>query len=145
MTTKEGNAMNDEELRNGLKDLKYFSELTQREEYFSGAFDPNLLDALTAFIKSRDQQIALAAHEQGRKVGQYQAADKLYGDVTQIYMFGGNESAAKAKSIAGWSANGLLKDCEAFMNDNNDAYQSHLATLKEQQNKTNGDLVGGVK
>lgn len=74
---------------------------------------------------------AVAAEcQKARKVGQYQAAHKLYGDVCNIYMFGDNQSSAKAKSIAEWSAVGLVKDCEAFMNDNQAEYKEYLTALK---------------
>lgn len=87
----------------------------------------------TTKVEAKADLKALLARErlEAMKVGQYQAAEKLYGDVCNIYMFGGNPTSTKAKAMAEWSATHLLQHCEAFMNDNNAAYNAYLARPKE--------------
>lgn len=117
-------------ITNILKEFARTVELLVRNpETNSG----EVIDAETALEQLFDAHLQAAvqtAFKQGQAVGQYQAADKMYGDVTQIYMFGDNESSAKAKSIAGWSATRLLQDCEAFMNENAAVYRDYLRLLK---------------
>lgn len=60
-----------------------------------------------------------------RKVGQYQAADKLYSDVTTLYML-----KDRMPELAHRTLDDLLKNVEAFMNDNSEAYSAYLARLK---------------
>lgn len=68
-----------------------------------------------------------AAFDEGRQVGQYQAANKMYGHVTEMWLFKDNNPPV-LNSVR--SAESLLKDCEAFMNDNAAVYQKYLAQLK---------------
>lgn len=85
------------------------------------------------YTEAELQQEIAKAFEQGRKVGQYQTAETLYGDVTNIYLFkdGGTIKDLKLKQNADDHARELLKDCERYMNENSRAYADYLRTLKE--------------
>lgn len=56
-------------------------------------------EKLERFMELIQQEIA-KAFEQGRKVGQYQTAETLYGDVTNIYLFkdGGYDKRPKVEA-----------------------------------------------
>jgi hypothetical protein len=117
-----------------MHSLGFFNAGSQTEKPLYKRKDMYLIDTDQATFF---YDVMVEALKHGQQVGQYQAADKLYGDVCHIYMFGDNKDSAKAKSISEWSAVGLLKDCEAFMNDNSKAYKEYLRHLK-QEGKTNG-------
>lgn len=100
---------------------------------------PEGMEALADFVLSEKRE----AFERGKQVGQYQAADRIYGDVCDLYMFGDNQTSAKAKSISGWSAVNILQHTEAFMNDNSKAYSDYLATLTPKSSEEETDEQEG--
>lgn len=89
-----------------------------------------------ALIRTERQK----AFKQGQRVGQYQAADKLYGDVTSIYLFadGGTIKDAKLKRNAADHAEELLKDCEKYMNHNRKTYEAYLKTVRAERQRLTG-------
>lgn len=62
--------------------------------------------------------------KEGQRVGQYQAADKLYSHIAAIYMF--RDGDKKATAIAESNATELLKDCEKYLNHNSKVYTDYV-------------------
>lgn len=123
----------DSELRKriaAIQNRQYDRELTIAEA----------IEQLMALIKADREAYGKEQFKHGQRVGQYQAADKLYGYVTTLWVFK-DENDEKTKSINTERADGLLKDCEKYMNHNRKDYTRYLATLKaSQQTKDKGDL-----
>ena len=76
------------------------------------------------------EQREAEALKQGQRVGAYRVAERLYGDVTSIYLFKDDESL-KLKENADGHARELLKDCEQYMNDNRKAYTAYLEAQRQ--------------
>jgi hypothetical protein len=85
------------------------------------------LDDLMALISQK----IIEAFKQGQRVGQYQAADRLYGHTTSLWLFKDNPSNPKAE----WPEriSDLVKDCEKYMNHNRKTYAEYVATLTTKQ------------
>jgi hypothetical protein len=92
------------------------------------------------FLDMRDKLLPLItqqckeAFERGQRVGQYQAADKLYGHTTTMWLFKDEPSHPKAE----WSEriNDLVKDCEKYMNHNRKVYAKYVNYLIAQSKVT---------
>lgn len=73
--------------------------------------------------------------ERGKKVSEYQVAERLYGDVVNIYLFkdGGTIKAPELRENADEHARELLKDCEKYMNSNAKVYSEYVRALIEEE------------
>lgn len=127
------------ELRKTMMSILGANQLERRNGYKPGSKKAIQLEIIMALVATHTAKAVEAARQHGMRVGRYQAADKLYGDVIHIYMFG-DKKAAKSRRIAEWSATALLKDCEAFMNDNRRAYTEYLLTLKGKPRANSADV-----
>lgn len=83
-----------------------------------------LLDQLLALIEQQEQD----AFKRGQLVGQYQAADKMYGSITQMWLFKDDVSPVLNDPDR---ATNLLNDCEKYMNHNRKAYEVYLKALSQ--------------
>lgn len=91
------------------------------------------------FAKFFESQLALVQQEarkegfkRGQRVGQYQAADRLYSHVTTMWLFKDN---ADPKLQMPERANDLLKDCEKYMNHNAKVYREYVSELNTKADK----------
>lgn len=80
-----------------------------------------------AAIATKLQQVELEAFKKGQRVGQYQAADRLYGHITIMWLFKEDKTP---KLEMPERANDLLKDCEKYLNHNVKVYKEYVAHLK---------------
>lgn len=110
-----------------------YNNASNNNEYKLTGYQERTITDLLEQGEALVQQEIAKAFEQGRKVGQYQTAETLYGDVTNIYLFkdGGTIKDLKLKQNADDHARELLKDCERYMNENSRAYADYIRTLKE--------------
>lgn len=83
---------------------------------------------LVKYLADRDEQREREAFEKGRQVGQFQASNKLYGDVTTMFIFKDNFDPKPTKQLS-QAAFDLLKDCESFMNANSKVYADYLMEI----------------
>lgn len=120
------------ELFNSFETVVIHAINSPKADYMNGVVSSYVSQA-TRLIEQYTATKIAEAEKLGRAVGQYQAADRIYGDVYNLYMFGDNPTSAKAKSIAEWSAVSILQHTEAFMNDNQAAYKDYLTRLTEQE------------
>lgn len=111
-----------------LRIIKQLDDMFPDEELIVTEWDTHW-PRILALIKS-DRE---AAFKHGQRVGQYQAADKLYSYVTSIYLFSGDENP-KLKDHAAHNAGEMLKDCEKYMNHNRREYTAYLAQLSKENN-----------
>ena len=65
---------------------------------------------------------------EARRVGQYQAANKLYSIVSTLWLFRDDPAMAKMNIER---TDELLKECEKLLNHNRKAYTAYLAQLKK--------------
>jgi len=108
-----------------------------KKESFDSDVAENLLDKerKAAILAHVDQHIAERVREafkQGQRVGQYQAADKLYGHVTQLYLFK-DSTQPKIMEHLPKVADNLRIDSEKYINHNRKAYGQYVAALSKEQ------------
>lgn len=93
----------------------------------STGLSDNQLSECANHIMSLIESHTKAAFKKGLAVGQYQAADKMYGSVTQMWLFKDDVSPVLNDPDR---ATNLLKDCEKYVNHNRKVYTEYLADLK---------------
>jgi hypothetical protein len=110
----------DEGLREEITRLRRERDAHQMDE-------PDYVDSVMALISQK----IIEAFRQGQRVGQYQAADKLYGHTTTLWLFKDEPTHPKAE----WAEriSDLVKDCERYMNHNRKAYAKYVAALTTKQ------------
>lgn len=82
------------------------------------------IQELKAAATAHIQAIGDKAFKEGQRVGQYQAADKLYSHTTTMWMF--KDDLENPKIQMPERADNLLKDCEKYLNHNRKTYQEYL-------------------
>ena len=100
---------------------------TDRPKYW---WRPKLLDAIAkqeAEAARRERE----AFNRGQRVGQYQAADRLYSYATTLWVFKYDKDE-QTKLINSERVDGLLKDCERYLNHNRKTYYQYVKELKPQ-------------
>lgn len=120
----------DTELREAITAYKRYPYGTKEAPHITG---DKLLELFHQYAQSKTDE----AFERGRAVGQYQAADKMYGSVTQMWLFKDDTSPVLNDPDR---ADNLLKDCEAYMNSNAAIYQSYIAEQRQRNNERKGKL-----
>lgn len=96
--------------------------------------DLAIIQAFTQ-LEALIQQRELDAFKRGQRVGQYQAADRMYGSITQMWLFKDDASPVLNSPER---ADIILKDCEKYLNHNRKVYYAYVKELERQRNKELG-------
>ena len=91
-------------------------------------------DYLTNFILNLLEGEKQKAFIFGQRVGQYQAADKMYGIIPTLWLFKDSNDLSVMKMNVE-RTDDLLKECEKYLNHNAKTYGQYLATLNKEPNK----------
>lgn len=86
----------------------------------NGGVTKPMADELTDYV---DEQIR-QAFAKGEAVGQYRAANKLYIDITTLYMFKNNLDNSKVGIES--TIDRLLRTSEKILNDNSKTYTGYI-------------------
>jgi hypothetical protein len=125
-----------DDLRNYLE-RSYQGALEADGTSYSGAARIAFADYVIARVEAwhRKKLQALISQEAAtsRKVGQYQAANKIYPYITDLFVL-----KDRMPALVHGTIDALLKDTEALMNDNRKDYSNYVAALTK-GGDTDGD------
>lgn len=96
--------------------------LTIRSAY--SAVKRDLQHLFTGQLAAREREAEDRGWREGQRVGQYQAAEKLYHWITTLYLFKDDLNNKKAENPQRITS--LLKDCEKLLNHNSKVYHAYV-------------------